>query len=178
MKTIASWAAAFGLTLTMCCGLAFCGSGCNEAHGTESDESSSEGIEPAESSSDESTGTESTSTGTESSSDSGGSSSTGECAPGPSEMFGECFNSCDCGTGLTCRPNYVGGYLAECSAECTDDAECGAGVCSAGWCILPCGAMGECAESTWCYPGMSADGSPVIDVRHPVRHCMPHVSEG
>lgn len=181
MKTFASLAGRFGLFTLAITALAYCGTACNEAHGTESDESTSTGIEPAESSSDESTGTESTSTGTESSSDSGESSSTGEpmaCEPGSGGMFGECYNSCDCETGLTCRPNYPGGYLAECTAECTDDTECGAGVCSAGWCILPCGAMGECAEETWCYPGTHMDGTPVIDPFHPVRHCMPHVAEG
>lgn len=86
-----------------------------------------------------------------------------------------CGSGCDgvCELGLSCRPNYAGGYLAECAAPCQADTDCGTpgDVCSAGWCVTPCGPAGECAEGTFCYPPQGE-----VDPAHPLPHCMPQVT--
>lgn len=142
-----------------------------------SDDSSSSGD-----GSDGSDGSDSSDTSEGASTTDGDSSeSTGEpeCSdPGAAGMHEACGPACEnaCADGLTCRTSFVGGYLAECTSECTTGDECSSGACSNGWCILPCGPDGECAEGTYCYPGTSpGSGEPVIDPNHPDRHCMPHV---
>lgn len=83
-----------------------------------------------------------------------------------------CGSTCEgqCAAAYTCRGNYAGGYLAECSRLCTIDTDCDVAgdVCSAGWCVTPCGPAGECAEGLTCYP---PEG--VTNDEHPLPHCMP-----
>lgn len=139
----------------------------DESSSGESSESSTTDEPDDSSSSDES-----------SESDSGSSSDTGVWScPDPSTlgMYEACGTGCDaqCGAGLVCRGNYAGGYLAECTAECTSDDECGAGVCSAGYCVQPCGPAQECPVGTFCYPPLDSMGNPIENPAHPLPHCMP-----
>lgn len=125
-----------------------------------------------------------------SSSEEDGSSSEGDpldCDHPGQPMFAACGSGCGntCAEAFDCRENYAGGYLAECEAPCETDADCDAiaGVhiiaytgpiaCSAGYCVVPCGPDGECAEGTTCYPGTLVDGTPIADPLHPLAHCMP-----
>lgn len=82
-----------------------------------------------------------------------------------------CGSTCDghCAAAYQCRGNYAGGYLAECERSCELDTDCtvAGDVCSAGWCVTPCGPAGECAEGTFCYPPAG-----VTNDDHPVPHCM------
>lgn len=96
-----------------------------------------------------------------------------ECAtPSTLPEHAACGSSCDatCAIGLSCRESYAGGYLAECAAPCSEDVDCDTvgDVCSAGWCVTPCGPEGECADGTFCYPPPEGP-----DPVHPLPHCMP-----
>lgn len=138
----------------------------DESSSGESSESSTTDEPDDSSSSDES-----------SESDSGSTSGEVFSCPDPSAlgMYEACGTGCDaqCGDGLVCRGNYPGGYLAECTSTCTTDDECGAGVCSGGYCVQPCGPAQECDAGTYCYPPLDSMGNPVENPAHPLPHCMP-----
>lgn len=140
-------------------------------------EESSSSSGPSESTSMESgtPGTSTTSSDTQSETSSGETSSTSTCERN-AEMFDGCRHDCECldaaGIDRSCRYNYAGGYLAECTNTCNDDLQCESGTCSGGWCVQAfCDASTPCAVGV-CYPTTLLDGTQLTDPDHPQPHCM------